>query len=93
MRHFVCSAASDTSGTRRRLSTQEIVSLGHALHALAIYDQRAFKPVRRRREARRRKAAGYRRSPRRFALALSGRSLLFPSVTGGGYLGKEGETP
>ena len=24
------------------LSTQEIVSLGHALHALAIYDQRAF---------------------------------------------------
>ena len=27
------------------LSTQEIVSLGHALHALAIYDQRVFKPV------------------------------------------------
>jgi len=26
------------------LSTQEIVSLGHALHGLAIYDQRAFKP-------------------------------------------------
>ena len=26
------------------LSTQEIVSLGHALHALAIYDQRAFTP-------------------------------------------------
>ena len=26
------------------LSTQEIVSLGHALHALAIYDQRAFAP-------------------------------------------------
>jgi hypothetical protein len=26
------------------LSTQEIVSLGHALHALAIYDQRVFAP-------------------------------------------------
>jgi hypothetical protein len=26
------------------LSTQEIVSLGHALHALVIYDQRAFEP-------------------------------------------------
>jgi len=26
------------------LSTQEIVSLGHTLHALAIYDGRAFKP-------------------------------------------------
>ena len=26
------------------LSTQEIVSLGHALHGLAVYDQRAFKP-------------------------------------------------
>ena len=26
------------------LSTQEISSLGHALHALAIYDQRALKP-------------------------------------------------
>jgi hypothetical protein len=26
------------------LSTQEITSLGHALHALAVYDQRALKP-------------------------------------------------
>lgn len=26
------------------LSTQEIVALGHALHALSVYDQRAFKP-------------------------------------------------
>lgn len=26
------------------LSTQEIVSLGHALHALSVYDDRAFKP-------------------------------------------------
>jgi hypothetical protein len=26
------------------LSTQDIVSLGHALHGLTIYDQRAFKP-------------------------------------------------
>ncbi|MBN1394877.1 MAG: hypothetical protein JW959_07630 [Pirellulales bacterium] len=26
------------------LNTQEIVSLGHALHALALYDQRVFKP-------------------------------------------------
>jgi hypothetical protein len=29
-------------GNAPSLSTQEIVSLGHALHALAIYDQRAF---------------------------------------------------
>ncbi len=27
------------------LSTREIVSLGHALHALAIYDERVFKPA------------------------------------------------
>ena len=27
------------------LSTREIVSMGHALHALAVYDQRVFKPA------------------------------------------------
>jgi hypothetical protein len=31
-------------GNAPALSTQEIVSLGHALHALVIYDERAFKP-------------------------------------------------
>ena len=27
------------------LSTRDIVSLGHALHALSIYDQRVFQPA------------------------------------------------
>jgi hypothetical protein len=27
------------------LTTREIVSLGHALHALAVYDGRVFKPA------------------------------------------------
>ena len=29
----------------QELPTQEIVSVGHALHALAVYDQRVFKPA------------------------------------------------
>jgi hypothetical protein len=28
-----------------QLSTREIASLGHALHALTVYDERAFKPA------------------------------------------------
>ncbi len=31
-------------GGTSSLSTQEIVAVGHALHALAVYDERVFKP-------------------------------------------------
>ena len=51
------------------LSTRKIVAVGHALHALALYDERVFKPFGSRQEAGYREAGCgnpvHRRSPRR----------------------------